>query len=224
MTKIEQAPELSNVEALLPWHAAGTLSRREAVEVEQALAADPELARRYELVREELGETIRLNETLGAPSARAMERLFAAIDAEEAKAPRRQARFNFAGWVSETLSSLSPRTLAWSATAAAVAIALQAGLLASVYVGSERAYETASQRTAATSGSFALIGFAPQASAADITRFLETHKLVVVDGPRAGGLFRVRVAAADAPKDEAARVIARMREDTGIVRFASPTE
>ena len=43
---------------------------------------------RYELVREELAETIRVNEMLGAPSARAMEKLFTAIDAEEASAAR----------------------------------------------------------------------------------------------------------------------------------------
>ena len=77
---------------LLPWHATGTLSRRDADRVEQALAGDRELARRYELVRQELAETTRLNETLGAPSARAMEKLFAAINAEEARAPRRRRR------------------------------------------------------------------------------------------------------------------------------------
>jgi len=70
----------------------GTLSRRDVDRVEQALAADRELARRYELVRQELAETTRLNETLGAPSARAMEKLFAAINAEEARSPRRRAR------------------------------------------------------------------------------------------------------------------------------------
>ena len=63
------------IEFLLPWHAAGTLSRREADLVERALAEDRELARRYEHVRRELAETIDLNETLGEPSARAMEKL-----------------------------------------------------------------------------------------------------------------------------------------------------
>src|SRR6476660_9173943 len=56
------------IEDLLPWHAAGTLSRRDTKRVEEALARDPELARRYELVREELAGTVELNETLGAPS------------------------------------------------------------------------------------------------------------------------------------------------------------
>lgn len=78
------------IEVLLPWHAAGRLSRREAELVERALAADKELARRYDLVRQELTETIHLNETLGIPSPRASEKLFAAIEAEEARAPRRR--------------------------------------------------------------------------------------------------------------------------------------
>ena len=82
--------ERHEIEALLPWHAAGTLSRRDADRVEQALADDPELARRYDLVRQELAETIHLNETLGVPSACAIEKLFAAIDAEEPGAPRRR--------------------------------------------------------------------------------------------------------------------------------------
>ena len=83
-------PERQKLEKLLPWHAARTLSRREADLVERALAADTELARRYDLIRQELAETIHLNETLGAPSARATEKLFAAIEAEEARAPRRR--------------------------------------------------------------------------------------------------------------------------------------
>src|SRR5262245_35723588 len=92
MSTINKEPERHEIEALLPWHAAGTLSRRDADRVEQALADDRELARRYDLVREELAEAIYLNETLSAPSARAMEKLFAAIDAEEARAPRRRRR------------------------------------------------------------------------------------------------------------------------------------
>ena len=77
--------ERHEIEALLPWHAAGTLSRCDADRVEQALADDPELAPHYDLVRQELAETIHLNERLGAPSACAMEKLFAAIDAEEVR-------------------------------------------------------------------------------------------------------------------------------------------
>jgi len=88
LNMIKKERERREIESMLPWHAAGTLDRCDAECVERALAEDCELARRYELVREELAETIRVNEMLGAPSARAMEKLFAAIDAEEASATR----------------------------------------------------------------------------------------------------------------------------------------
>src|SRR5271165_6830057 len=40
----------SELEELLPWHAAGTLSRKDAQRIEDALSKDPELARRFALV------------------------------------------------------------------------------------------------------------------------------------------------------------------------------
>src|SRR5262245_66597701 len=127
-TKNNEAEKLpEDVEMLLPWHAAGTLSRRDAARVEQALANDNELASRYELVREELGEAIRLNESLGAPSARAMQALFAKIDAEPARTPR--VSFSPVAWLTGFVSSFQPRTLAYAAGAAAIAIMPQAGLL-----------------------------------------------------------------------------------------------
>src|SRR5262249_6783003 len=55
-TDKDKAAEPGDIEALLPWHAAGTLDSRDARRVEEALARDPELARRYDLVREELAE------------------------------------------------------------------------------------------------------------------------------------------------------------------------
>ena len=81
---IKEDAERWRIEFLLPWYAAGTLSRSESDCVEKALAGDVELARRYALVLEELAETINLNEALGEPSASVAETLFAAIDVEEA--------------------------------------------------------------------------------------------------------------------------------------------
>ena len=108
MNMMNKEPERHEIEALLPWHAAGTLNRRDADRVEQALAGDRELRRRFDIVREELSETIHLNETLGAPSARAMEKLFAAIDAEGVRDADAPGSFDFAGRISDFLSA-SPR-------------------------------------------------------------------------------------------------------------------
>jgi hypothetical protein len=234
-TKMTQRQD---IETLLPWHAAGTLSRRDAERVEAALANDAELARQYELVREELGETIRLNETLGAPSSRAMERLMAGIEAEGQTARRTRSSFNLGAWIAGQLSHLSPRTLAWSATGAALAIVLQAGLIAGLYVegvadkDSKRLELASYQQNEQTltrgwgpqQGSFALVRFAPEATAADITKFLESNKAALVEGPRAGGLFKVKVSAERLPKEEMGRVVKHMQDDTKIIRFAAPTE
>ena len=46
-----RSPERQEVEKLLPWHAAGTLSRYEANLVERAFVADAELAGCYDLFR-----------------------------------------------------------------------------------------------------------------------------------------------------------------------------
>jgi anti-sigma factor RsiW len=216
--------EPGEIEGLLPWHAAGTLGHRDAQRVEAALASDPELARRYELVREELAQTIHLNETLGAPSSRSMAALFAKIDAEPAR--NKTASRNPGARIREFFASLSPRTLVWSASAAALAILLQAGLIAGIMLEEKNAggYETASAPTkVADDGAYALIRFQPQASAADITNFLETNKLSISDGPSAGGLYRVRLAATKLAKADLDRIAKTLRDDK-VVGFIGLTE
>ena len=220
----QEAPGSRDIEDLLPWHAAGTLSRRDAQRVEEALARDPELARRYALVRDELAESIHLNETLGAPSARAMEKLFAKIDAEPAR--RESVSRGLGSRVSDFFARLSPRTLAWSASAAVVAILLQAGLLAGVMLKETKTagYETASAPTTNPGvGAFTLIRFAPQATSDDINKFLEANKLSIAAGPMAGGLYKVRVAVTGIPKGELARIVKKLQEDK-VVGFIAATE
>ena len=223
MNMINKEPERHEIEALLPWHAAGTLSRRDADRVEQALSADRELKRRYDLVREELNETIHLNETLGAPSARCMERLFAAIDAEGERAPRRQGSFDFAGRISEFLSGFTPRTLAWSAAAAVLAIVVQAAVIATVVVKEKGTYEVASTRPAQTDGSIAMIRFVPQASMSDITKFLGAYQATLVDGPK-GGAYRIHIPGSSLSKDEVRKVVRQMQDESKIVSFIAIAE
>lgn len=222
--------ERQEIEQLLPWHAAGTLNRRDTLRVEAAVARDPELARQLALVREELAETIHVNETLGAPSARAMERLMAGIEAESGPAREVKPRFSFVSWVNGLLSGVSPRTLAFSATAAALVLVLQFGILTGIAVNravGPGSFETASGPTApapAAPGSYALIGFAPEASAAAVTGLLERHGLAIVDGPTAGGIYRVRLAAKPLPKAELDQAVEKLRAETSVVRFIAPTE
>ena len=213
-----------DIEALLPWHAAGTLSRRDSARVEEALANDPELARRYALVRDELGETIVLNETLGAPSAQAMEKLFAKIDAEPKRRP--VLSLSLGARVTSFFASLSPRTLAFAGGAAALAILLQAGFIAGIAIKekSARGYVTASTSSNDPGvGAFTLIRFAPQATQDDVTKFLEANKFAITAGPLPGGFYKVRVAVTGLPKAELSAIVKKLQEDK-TVGFVATTE
>ena len=216
---------VQEIEELLPWHAAGTLSRRDAERVEQALARDPALAQRYDLVREEMLETIGANETLGAPSARAMDALFKKIDAEPVRKP--SFNLNLAARFGEFVASLTPRTLAFSAGAAVFALMLQAAVITGVVLNESTpgGYQTASAPSSSptATGSFAMIRFAPQATAADITQFLDANKLSVTGGPAPGGMYRVRVAVTGIPKAELAKIVKQL-QDNKTVEFIAPIE
>jgi hypothetical protein len=222
-----QPDQPSELESLLPWYAAGTLRRRERQRVEEALRTDTELARHLDLVREELAETIHLNETLGAPTARAAERLMAAIDAE---VTRKHVPGAAAGWLTGFFANLSPRTMAVAASFAMLAIALQSVAIVDIFtrpqsapsqLGADKGLVLSGGQGAEHKNAFAMVRFAHQASAAEITKFLQTYQAALVDGPTPGGLYRVRVAMTSLAKEELARIVARMRQDR-VVETAEP--
>jgi anti-sigma factor RsiW len=220
--------EPSEIELLLPWHAAGTLNVRDSRRVEEALARDPELARQYAVIREEYAETIDLNENLGAPSARVMQKLFAAIDAE----PPRQQRssLNVAARFSGFFAKLSPQTLAWSASLGALALLVQAGVIGAVLISNQPAsFQTASLSTnepitrdlGAAARPRALVRFAPDARVADITALLDKYQASIVDGAK-GGLFRLQFGDRAMTKDEVTGLMSRLQNEK-IVSLAVPT-
>ncbi|MDN5005177.1 hypothetical protein ACFQZO_30430 [Bradyrhizobium sp. GCM10027634] len=212
---LEQEP--SEIEMLLPWHAAGTLNARDARRVEEALASDPALAKQYATIRGEYEETIHLNESLGAPSARAMQKLFAAIDAEPARAT---GSLPLSARIATFFASLSPRTLAWSASLGAIALLLQAGIIGAVLMKTQTAtFQTASLSTGApitrdlgaAAPSRALVRFTPEARVADITALLDSYQASII-GDAKGGMFRLQFDKAMS-QDELAALLGRMQRE-----------
>src|SRR6201990_112222 len=233
-TSKKSVDDPGEIEMLLPWHAAGTLNARDARRVEEALARDPELAKQYAVIRDEYAETIHLNESLGAPSVRAMQKLFAAIDGEPERKPSAASRLS--SGISQFFAGLSPRTLAWSATAGAVALLLQAGIIGAVLVKNQNStFQTASLSlnepssgpiTRDLGGSVAqppraLVRFAPDARMADITALLNTYHASIVDGVK-DGMFRLQFGNKAMGKDEAASLVSRLASEK-IVSLAVAT-
>ena len=231
MSKKMLDQEPGEIEMLLPFHAAGTLNARDTRRVDEALASDPELARQYAVIGEEYAETIHLNESLGAPSARAMQKLFAAIDGEPVRKPSLST--NLAARVAEFFTRLSPRTLAWSASLGAVALLLQAGVIGAVLMKNQTAsFQTASLSVKDVSAPItrdlgaavpprALVRFAPEARIADITALLDNYQALIVDGAK-GGMFRLQFGNRTLGKDEVAGLMSKLQAEK-IVSLAVPT-
>jgi anti-sigma factor RsiW len=212
---LEQEP--GEIEMLLPWHAAGTLNARDTRRVEEALASDPALAKQYAAIRGEYEETIHLNESLGAPSARAMQKLFASIDAEPARAI---GALPLSARIATFFASLSPRTLAWSASLGAIALLLQAGIIGAVLMKTQTStFQTASLSTGApitrelgaAAPSRALVRFTPEARVAEITALLDSYQASIIGDAR-GGMFRLQFDKAMS-QDELTALLGRMQRE-----------
>ena len=228
--------EPGEIEMLLPWHAAGTLNARDARRVEEALARDPDLARQYAVIREEYAETIDLNESLGAPSARAMQKLFAAIDGEPVRMPSLSARI--AARISGFFAGLSPRTLAWSASLGALLLLLQAGVIGAVLMKNQgSSFQTASldmsERPAAPTAPItrdlsgggapprALVRFSDDARVSDIKTLLNNYHASIVGGAQEG-MFRLQFGNNAMRKDEVAALLSKLQKEK-IVSLAVET-
>ncbi len=218
---LEQEP--SEIEMLLPWHAAGTLNPRDGRRVDEALARDSDLARQYAAIREEYAETIDLNESLGAPSARAMQKLFAAIDAEPASKPSlsRGISTRIAGF----FAGLSPRTLAWSSSLGVLALVLQASVIGTLVKNQPTLFQTASlsmdepltRSLGVEAPPRALVRFAPDTRVADITAFLDRYQAAIID--TRGGMFSLRFGNKAMAKDQIAGLMSKLQSEK-MISFA----
>ena len=118
--------EPSEIELLLPWYAAGTLDPREMRQVEAGARRDPELAEPLRMGARGIRAGNRYQRRSGRAVARRCDDAVRQ-DRRAAGAADEPVRRISARRIAEFLASLSPRTLAWSAAAAALAIVLQAG-------------------------------------------------------------------------------------------------
>jgi anti-sigma-K factor RskA len=229
MPTAELSKAARDVEDLLPFHAAGSLSASDRARVERALAADAELRRRLALIQDEMAETILLNEAVRGPSPQALGRLMAAVEAEPAQVRHQAAAAatairtglaeRFAGW----LQALQPRRLAYAAAAAAVVVALQAGALVGLIASRDGgSFETASSGQQAAARADLTVIFTDQATAAEISALLSRSGLVIVRGPLPGGIYQLQASGAAPDRAGLERLIQALRAEPSLIRLASP--
>lgn len=221
--------EPGEIEALLPWYVAGTLSEAETHAVGAALRTDPQLALQRGRIEEERAEAIGAVETVVPPSSRMAERLFAEIAADlhqEAEAERSWLE-RLGSRLSATLGSLAPSRLGLAAVAGILAVFVIGGAVGSLLTRQviPDIYQTASGPGIAVSqGAFALIAFDPAARADRIAIILSVNGASIVDGPRPGAIYRIRIGPSAMTETARRDAIAKLAADKATVKavIASP--
>lgn len=114
---------------------------------------------------------------------------------------------------------LGLRVFAWSIAAALVIVVVGGPLRREAAIGDSRSYETVS------TGQDAILAvrFAPQASAADITKFLDSYNASVVGGPRPDGFYRLLIDEAVIPQKALGQLVAQMKREK-VVEFAADVQ
>lgn len=219
-------PEPDDIEALLPWYAKGTLSAGDTRRVDAHLAAHPEARAALTLIAEEMDETVGANERLGVPSAGAHGRLIDAIAAEGAGGGASLWQRAKAAWAALLPEGASP-AVTFGGAMAALVIAVQAAALAALLVGGTPDGGTITRlaggaEAPATAGTVLLVRFTDDATAAGITGLLKPLGAVIVDGPKPGNAFKIRVSAEILTFDARAAIIEGLRARSDIVSFVAP--
>ena len=212
------------IELLLPWYEKGALSTEDMERVERHLAADAELRSRLVLIQEEVAETIAANEAAGMPGNAARERLMQQIAAEAANAPR--LGFGLRSLIGNVIPTGLSTGWAMAAAAAVLVILVQAVALTSFIAGDteQGGYKVASGETAGPAeGTFILVRFHETANIDDVTALLGSLDATIVDGPKPGNVFKLRVSEATLPQGERDAILNALKEKSGIVAFAAPT-
>jgi hypothetical protein len=211
------------IEQLLPWYVTGKLEASERLEVENALKRFPELRAQLELIRAEMTDTVKLNEAMAMPRAGSTERFMGLVQKDmQRPAPAKPAPFmGLLEWLALQLAG-PPR---WAVAAAVLAIVVQAALISALVVErQENGFHTAGGGKTLSEGTLVLARFSDGVTLAVLTERLSALDIAIVDGPKAGGLFTLRIGQDDMPVSERDSKIAALKANADFVVFVGPVQ
>ena len=224
MTMSEETEILSEADefaALLPWYVTGKISAADRAKVEAYLAAHPQARAQLAVAREEADVIFTADSSIEVPHA-ALDKLMASV-ASSPSARLHSAGSSIMERFGSFLASLAPRQLAYSTLAAALCVALIAGATGMRFGSTPEGYEVATGPSSGTqqTGTFALVSFQPAVPAATLSAFMADNKFAIVDGPRAGGMYRLRISDTVLSKDESEAALAKLKARSDLFSFAS---
>lgn len=218
--------EADEIEAMLPWLATGKLSAAETARVTGYLAAHPAVASHRQLVHDEMDASTAGNEAIAAPAPANLDRLMAMVAATPqprvfAVPSPASVWEKLAGFV----NGMAPRTLGIAAVAAALVLVAQTATIGMLMNSGGGTYQTASGGSAMTvAGVQALVSLQPGVSAQALTAVLTQAKAVIVDGPRAGGIYRLRMTTEKADEAATAAFLKQLKDRSDVFAFVGPVK
>lgn len=136
------------------------------------------------------------------------------------RAPAQAASLAISRGIARLESHLGRGAVIWIMAVAAIAIAVQASVpkvrLAPESAGFQiaSAPPTTAAGEATPDGAIVAVRFKPQATVADVTKFLETYEATMAGGPRPGNLYRLRIGHWESA--ELAKIVDRMAQEPSV--------
>ena len=210
--------ERAEIEKLLPWYVTGRLGRADTSKVENYLSQYPDVLAQLDLVRAERQETVCASEAMGWPPSGMRDRLMASLPPVRAGHSGR--------WLASVVDFFTmptARGVQWAAFVAALFVLAQAALITSLLVrSSDQTYQVAAGASLAD-GLSALIAFSDDAKAPAIERLLAEFDANIVDGPKPGGVYKIRLRTLDKSRPTQDALLSKLAERRDVVRIVLPS-
>jgi anti-sigma factor RsiW len=217
------AAEREEIEMLLPWYVSGRLDAADRARVESYLARDAGLRHQLDLIRAERQETIGANEALPTAPAGALDRLMTSLPQRQPSLAQRFASSTIYQTVADFFAAPTVRGVRFAAFAAALLLLVQAAVITTLLVRGEGGgtYQTASGQSD-DKGVSALVVFTEDARLPAISRLLADLDATIVDGPKPGGVYKIRIRTSDRSDAARAALLRRLAEQRDVVRSVLP--
>ena len=210
------------VEMMLPFYVTGQLDHAEANEIDDYLKHHPDVARQLDLIRAERQSTAAGNAIYASRPARSFDRV-AALIGKMSALPARAAGSPL-DWIKQLFAMPSSPALGFVGAAAAIVILLQAATIGTLVVAQYSGIFTpAGGNGPVDAGTTVVVRFADDASAAAIADELSSLGVKIIDGPRGGKLFTVRIGPKTMSEAERERLIAALKARSDLIVFVTQT-
>ena len=214
------------VEKTLPFYVTGRLDHADADQVDDYLKRHPDVASQLDLIRAERDSAIAANAIYANRPVGSFDRVAAMIGKPATQPARPAGRWvDWLDGIKRLFAMPSSPALGFLGAAAAIVIVLQAATIGTLVVTHYRSTFTGASggNGAVDAGTTVFVRFADDATTAAIADALSGLGVSIIDGPRGGRLFTVRLGPKNMGEGERERVIAALKARSELVLFVTKT-